>query len=221
MHRQVLLRRPDYADAVMSTGPVFYVPMQGGVVVEIVRGVKATVSATAPLIVAGPFQGANGYRFSASTADHDSFTIPTNAAYHPGNTFSVGGWVNQLANGGSFPSFLNAGANDFNPGPSQAGKFGLGKNGVGTIFVTTATYKATGWHHLLLTKAGATTTCYVDGYSVAGTTTDLTVVAGSSNIELGAAGTSGDLDGSLAHMAIWNRVLTAGEALALYLAAVQ
>lgn len=215
-----LPRFSDYQSFVLSTLPVFYVPMQG-VVTEVVRNNVASISATAPRATTGPFNQ-QAWRFSATVGDNDNFTIATDPSYHPGDTFSVMGWANQLGNGNSFPNWLigngAGGNNDMGVGVTTAGAIVLGKANVGNVFVSTATYKGTGWHHVLFTKnAGTATVCYVDGLSVAGTFTNQTISAGSANWTIGGgAGHSDDFDGCLCHVAIWKRVLTAAEAWSLY-----
>lgn len=211
----------DYIGFVMSMKPVFYVPLGTAGPIELVRSAVATVAATAPKLVPGP-TGHGAARFSASTSDGDSYTIATATSYHPGDTFSVMCWANQLGNGNLYPGMLQSSANnDFGLGCTQAGSFNLGKTGVQNVFVTTQTFKNTGWHHVLCTKTGSTVAYYVDGRPATGTLTNATIVAGSGNWVIGgpssgALGHADDFDGMASDVAIWNRVLTPHEAWRLF-----
>lgn len=214
----------DYTAYVLRTSPVFYVPMQGSRVRELIKGVDAIVSATPPLIGTGPFPEANGYRFSASTADRDNFSIPTDPSYHPGNgAFSMGGWFNRNGAGGTFPVMLGLSTNDVGMGfGSTDDQMSLGKNGVADIWKATAAITRGRWYYGICTKlAGSTAAGFINGVAVAGTYTAQTPTAttGAPTLGLYSGVNQGDFDGWLAHWAIWNRVLTDGEIRGLYLAA--
>lgn len=222
------LVKPRYEDIVLDTRPVFYVPLEGSVVSELVRGVKATVAATSPTPYRGPAQHMGGYRFSDSTTDNDYFGVTTHTSYHPGDTFSVGGWFNRLANGAGDGSLLHLGTGDFVVW-FNGGTLALRKAGTGDCFtITSPTFGTvpTGWHHIIFTKngsgAGSTIVAYLNGVSVAGTYTNRTIVAAATDPRLGLTATSNNEDygGALSHWAIWNRVLTQAEVTALYRAAI-
>ena len=215
----------DYTSYVLNTKPVFYVTMQGAKVRELVRGVNANISATAPLMDNGPFPGANAWRFSASTSDHDEFDIPTDPSYHPGDAaFSMGGWFNRNGQGGAFPVLLSCGTNDVGMNFGNTDDLlTLGKNGVGNIWQATNAITRGRWYHALCTRiASSTASGFINGVSVAGTNTAQTCSQATTNptLALYSGPPQSDFDGWLAHWAIWNRVLTDGEIRGLYLAGV-
>jgi hypothetical protein len=223
--------REAYEDVVLRTRPAMYVPMQGSRAREVIRQVAPSTE-TATGQYRGPFMGAVGRRFSASTTDNDKIEFTSNAAYHPGNTFSIGGWFNRIGagDGANAPTMFHNGTNDFIvyfPLTGNTDKLTLRKAGVGDIFATNRTFAspyADGWVHAIFTKnAGTATVCYINGVSVAGTFTDQTVVASSSAPTFGliSGSTTNDFDGALSHWAIWSRVLTAAEVTELYRAAVE
>lgn len=225
MKRHAVRRR--YEDVVMATRPVMYVPMQGNKLWELVRGVACNINNAPALAQAGPWAGSQAVRYSASTADDDTVSVTTNAAYHPGDTFSVGGWFNRRGQGdaANAPTIIHLGTNDFIvyfPLTGNTDKLTLRKAGVGDIFATNRTFVtpwADGWQHVIFAKnAGTSTVCYLNGVSAAGTYTNQTVVASASNVAFGSASGTllNDFDGSTAHWAIWNRVITAAEAAELY-----
>jgi hypothetical protein len=220
------LVRERYEDVVLRTRPVFYVPMQGNTSRELVSQ-SVILTQTATLQISGPAQGMTARRFTASSADDDKLVYTSQASYHPGNTFSIGGWFNRLGAGdaANAPTIFHNGTGDLTvyfPLSGQTNKLTLRRAGTGEIFATDrvfATPYADGWVHCLFTKdAGTATVCYLNGVSVSGTYTNQTVVASSSNPTFGTASgaNTNDFDGALAHWAMWNRVLTAGEAAELY-----
>lgn len=217
--------RERYEDVVLRTKPVLYVPMQGQKIRELVRGVDCTVSNSPTLGASGPFPGEQAIRFSASTADNDAVSVATNASYHPGDTFTVAGWFNRLGTGDASPSLIHLGSNDltvFINSSVNGNYLALRKAGVGDIHrlgVFGSPHTA-GWQFCAWTKATTTTVGYLNGVlttSLGGS--NQTIVASTVDPTFGitAGGTTIDLDGSLAHWAVWNRVLSAGEIAELYL----
>lgn len=210
-----------YEDVVLATKPVFYVPLQGNSLKELVRVVAVTNNNSVGRS-AGPFPGHAGSSFSTSTADNDSLTVATNAAYHPGDTFSAGGWFNRTGAGdGTGSAMLHMGANDFLVWLTSD-VVTIRKAGVGNVISGTTTFGAPytkGWHHCIVTKtAGSSAQVYVDGVSEGGAFTNQTIVAAAVDPTLGlaAGGTTNDWEGSLSHWAVWNRVITQAEVTELY-----
>lgn len=212
MHR---VRRYRYEDVVLRTRPVFYVPCQGNQPKEIVRQVACTVN-NANDQRSGPFPGASARDFNGSTSE---IITATHTSYHPGDTFSVGGWVRRDGSGTGGHTFLHNGTGDFVLWIDTTNKLVLRRAGTGDIFSSTATYTDTLWMYAIATKnAGSGTVMYVNGIAIAGTTTAQTVVASSSAPTIGrvSGGTGNPLDGSAVHMAIWSRALTQAEVTELY-----
>ena len=78
----------------------------------------------------------------------------------------------------------------------------------------------TGWHHLVVTKSGASVHLYQDGVEVTGTVTNRTLTNGTAQLVLGARrGTaSAFLDGLLDEVAIYKTALTPAQVAAHYAA---
>lgn len=220
--------RRRYEDVVLATLPVMYAPMQGSMPVEAVRNTPMTNTGGVGYGRGGPFPGAQAAEFSASTGDNDKLSITTHASYHPGDTFSVGGWFNRtaLGDGSASPTLFHNGNNDITVylplSGGAANKLTLRKAAVADIFAADRTFPSPytdGWHHCLFTKNGGSgVACYIDGASVSGTYSNQTVSASTTNPTFGLnPGSSGnDFAGLLAHWAVWSRVLTAAEAAGLY-----
>ncbi len=215
-------RRIRYEDVVLATRPALYVAMQGNGFKELVRGVAVTNNNSVGTSQ-GPFPGARGSLFSTSTADNDSLTVATNAAYHPGDTFSAGGWFNRTGAGdGTGSVMLHLGTNDLVVWIPAGDLVTMRKAGVANIIAGTTTFGTPytkGWHHCIVTKtAGSSGAIYVDGVSEGGAFSNQTIVAAAADPTFGlsSGGSANDWEGSLSHWAIWNRVLTSREVLDLY-----
>jgi hypothetical protein len=213
--------RERYEDVVLRTRPVFYAPLQGSKLHELVLGSNAGTVTAARVGELGPFPGAQGVRFDGAG---DSVVFTTDPSFHPGDTFSVGGWFDLREAGGDTGGImftLNA-TNDLTVYFVKAsGKLALRKSGVSDVFTTNRTFATPWtdrWQHLIFAKNGAVSvTCYLNGAAAAGTFTNATIVAGAGGPRLGlAASGSNDFNGYLSHWAVWNRLLTAAEASELY-----
>lgn len=227
----------DYRDVVLSTRPVFYVPLDGHFIgsastdnetPELVRGIKGrpTAGAGVQIVTKVPSPVASGEAagFRNGSASQ-GLEWPTHTSYHPGDVFSVGGWFNRVGAGGSSNSLLYLGSNDLAL-RFTSDKINIFKNGVsGPIYqIDTPTFPSpynAGWQHVIFTKNGSgvasTCTAYLNGVlNTATTYTDKTIVASSTDITIGSGASNTGTATDLCHLAIWNRVLTAGEARMLY-----
>lgn len=225
-------RNPPYEQSVMGTRPVFYVPLTGDPIpaastgkIELVRRVKleeqAQAGAALP-IASGALPGSAPNMLSGTT---EYWRVATDTSYHPGDTFSVGGWFNRTGAGSSSPSMLHLGSGDLVVWFSSD-QLTLRKAGTGDIYVigspTFPTPYTAGWQHIIFTKNGTSAsnicTAYLNGALVSATYTNRTIVAAASNIGIGLNGANTNFTGMMQHWAIWNRVLTFGEARELYMA---
>ncbi len=207
----------------MATRPVLYVPMQGGATRELIKQGAVTVSG-ALRAQQGPFRGSYSMLYDGS---NDRVTPTNDSTFHPGDTFTVGCWFNLKGAGADTGGIMitNQGSDLTMFIAAATGKLTLRKSGASDVFTTNRTFLTPftdGWQHALIAKnAGTSVTCYINGVSVAGTTTNATMVAGGSAPTIGEGNASTNaFNGLLAHMAVWNRVLTAAEAAELYRAGV-
>jgi hypothetical protein len=214
--------RERYEDVVLRTKPVLYLPMQGSTTQELVRMATATVT-NAVRGHTGPFPGAQSVRFAGA---NDLVSVATDASYHPGNTFSIGGWFNRTGAGdGSGAALYHAGSGEMTvwfPPATGVGRLTLRKAGTADIWRSDQLFGTpynAGWYHYIFTKAGATTVLYLNGVTNGSAVGDQTITTTTDAPTFGlasAGGTNLDYVGQMAHHAIWNRALTAGEVMDLY-----
>ena len=96
-------------------------------------------------------------------------------------------------------------------GPYDADKLAFLKNGAGSYIATSSTTVTdTGWHHLVVTKTGATTKLYIDGFDRTVLATSQTLANTASALVLGAVNpaTGGRLRGTIDEFALYSDVLT-------------
>jgi hypothetical protein len=146
-----------------------------------------------------------------------SYGSATSASYHPGDTFSLELWFRRVGVG-TQQTLIDAGAaGDYTLEFQADNTLRLYKKGTGSNFVTNATYTASTWHHLVVSRSPGTTNVYVDGVDKAGTTTARTFAASGSAFYVGQL--SNDtlrFNGSVQNVAVYNTALSAATALAHY-----
>lgn len=174
-----------------------------------------------------------------SAASH-YLSIPYNAAFALGTTFSIMGWVRPTSyTSGAIIQRVqpNSTANDIFSlqlvanGSTIYPIFKLGNStlslgvliyGMDTCSSTTATLPLNIWSHVCGTWDGATMTVYINGVSRATTAKATIASAGTSNIAIGAAfhtATSIDtyLDASVEDLRMYNRALSVAEVVTIAL----
>lgn len=138
-------------------------------------------------------------------------SIPTGAPLHPGNTFTFECWFRRGSTVGTSQTIWSNGADDFEVGFNAANGIELRKQADSVVYVTDAAFGNDGnWHHLMITKSGATRVIYVDGVSRVCTGTNATIVASSTDPNIGRR-TAADryFHGWLQHIAIYSTALSA------------
>jgi hypothetical protein len=165
--------RRSVEEVILSTRPVLYIPMQdnirpvGGHLIELVRGANAQPSGNAFTGRNGPFRGAKSVLTTTSTAQ---VQVATHASYHPGDTFSIGGWFNRTEAGdtvnGPCLYHTNGDLVIWFPPTTNAGRLVMRKSGGGDVFASAATDWGTpytkGWHRCLFWKnAGSSAGLYM------------------------------------------------------------
>lgn len=214
MARRSAVRDP-YLEVVRRSKPVFHMVFSGNKPREMVRAVMPSLF-NLTTWRSGPFPSAGARDFNGSSSDA---TTTSHASYHPGDTFSVGGWVRRDGSGTGGHIFLHNGTGDFVFWIDTANKLVLRRAGTGDIFSSTATYTDTPWMHAVAVKnGGVSTVMYVNGVAVVGTSTSQTVVASSTTPTIGTipGGGANRLDGAVFDMAIWSRALSRGEVQTMY-----
>lgn len=153
--------------------------------------------------------------------------IAANAAHlYANSNYSAAFWAFGNANGGSIPTVFseaNTGNNNnrFSLDDSSGKLRVFINNSSGTTLLSatgTATAFASAWHHICFTQDGSTNyKTYIDGaVDLSGTVTAGTVSP--NDLTIGAlhrSATGQFYQGTICHVAIWSRTLSAGEALGL------
>jgi hypothetical protein len=107
------------------------------------------------------------------------------------------------------------------------GGYGMGMDGTGRLYITrtgidglycTATVADASWHHVALTKAGATVIFYIDGVSYPAASAFNSVFTFTTEVAIGARGDSlgSSFNGWLDEVSVYARALTASEVQAIY-----
>ena len=149
-------------------------------------------------------------------ATTDYYTIATNATIPSGDIFTIM-FAFQRNTTSVLQYLYSQGANGFQVTLNASNQLTLVKNGVGNDFVSTPTYTDANWHLGIFTKNGATTTLYVDGASVAGTTTNQTIAPSDASGRIGiSSATTSPFNGNIDEFALWTRALSAAEVTDLY-----
>lgn len=206
--------------AILATRPILYAPLQdaGQPSIDLVRSVQGVFANggpgtfSMPPVVAGPFPGVRALDFNRNANFRfDARTISPPTGYHPGDVLTIAGWVFRTGTGTSGEVLLDEGPSSGNGAIiwwNGSNRLALRKAGVGDIIALNFATRAQ-WYYVVATKDGprgaaiwlngrkAPTGAFVD--RTIATTAANEVVVGGTNSNFPAA--------SLAHWAIWNRVL--------------
>ena len=144
--------------------------------------------------------------------------VGAGASLHPGDTFSFECWFRRGRTGVT-ETLWSSGASDFQVAfRSSDDAIGLAKNNISYVWVTDAAYTDKLWHHLVVTKTGATRAIYVDGEESAGSGTNATIIASATapNIGRDAVSVGQNFYGDVQHVAVYSTALSAATVLAHY-----
>lgn len=160
------------------------------------NGVTLGAAGAVPSNTAASFDGANDYVLAPDSASLDT-----------GDIFTAEAWIKRSLLGGSNTIVNKFGSYYFYLDATN--KLVLYKTSGGTIAVSTATISdTTSYHHVAVTKSGATVKIYLDGVDVTGTVTNLTVVNSTGGLYIGLVST-GYFHGLIDEVAIYNTALSA------------
>ena len=213
-----------YQEAVLSLSPVGYWPLGEatpgtGVCRDLTGANNGTYVGSPTGGVAGPLVG------DASTAVTTEATkyvsIPNAAVLHPAGPVGLALWFKRSATIGHAQVLFDFGWGDFALQFSATDHLEIWCSSSGPAYSTTAAYTDTNWHFAVATKdaaVGAGALISVDCNVPAGTPTSRAISPAASALRIGSfiTTTGYDFIGSLAHVAIWNRVPTAAEVAYLY-----
>lgn len=129
------------------------------------------------------------------------------------DTLTLEAWV-KMAAAGATGVIVDKGANAY-LFRVVAGVPTFGKSGVSTIAATTVNVDDLEWHHLVVTKSGATTVMYVDGVARTGAVTDATLADNATAVHVGRTVAGAALfRGLMDELALYPTALTAARVLA-------
>jgi hypothetical protein len=155
---------------------------------------------------------ATAARFDGS---NDHVLVATHADLHPGDTFTIRAWIRKDVDGATM-AILSAGVDDYLLRINSSNLLELRKANVQAVLTSSVTITGTDWHRVIVTKAGATMACWVDGVmDPSPTLANATIVAGSNNVSIGREWWGGAYwDGDLQDVSIEARQIEDDEAIA-------
>ncbi len=182
---------------------------------------SSVTSGTPTYGIAGPIisDGAASKGISYDGAD-DYFNIPDDALFDVGDVLTLEVWLKRNETASTYqqkilsklvPAYLIYLENH---------QFGFGKAETAVIVLSTTTIQDLLWHHLVLTKNGATVKQYIDGVDVTGTVTNATLGDGTGALWIAAEAGFWDLDGVLSEIAIYPTALSQARVQAHYAEAI-
>ena len=147
------------------------------------------------------------------------YVYDNNLAYDVGDTFSLEAWVSR-GDLGATRAIIAKATGAYRLALDATGHV-MGRKAGGGSFIESNDALAVGWHHIVVTKDGATSALYIDGVEVAHNHPGAqTCIDNTKNLIIGADQDSGYFfNGSIDEVALYSRALTAAEALAHFDAA--
>lgn len=172
----------------------------------ITRGVAGTI-ANDPDLAITP-NGTTGY---VSVADHADLDF--------GDTFTLEAWIRKAVDG-TFMSIIAKGTNAYQIRMADNNTLQLLRENVALIVSSTITITGTGWHHVAVTKTGATVVLYIDGVNVTGVVTNQTFTNTSTSLHIGRRVAAADefFNGSIDEVAVYPTALSAARIRRHYIA---
>jgi hypothetical protein len=143
-------------------------------------------------------------------------TVADSASLDLGDVFTLEAWVNRNGVVGSSGGIIDKQFDAYVIEDVGSGVWRLERSGVATICYSTVDIPATGWHHVVCTKNGSTSTnLYLDGADTTGTVTNSTCANNGSQLRLGRS-TNGRWYGLMDEPAVYNTALSADRVRAHY-----
>lgn len=220
-----LLEYSAYEVAVMADSPVAYWRLgeaSGTTAIDSRGSNNGTYVASPTLGVAGasPTDADTAVAFNGST---QYITVPDSAALDLGDVFSIECWFTRNVNDAQH-QIMDKGATGgvgYTVLIASNNQLRLARSDSGVVIAeaTSSPWTEGAWHHIVITKNGATTFIYVDGVddTHVGVGTNATITDTSDQLTIGVwASIGGYWSGLLDEIALYTTVLTAGRVLAHY-----
>jgi acid phosphatase type 7 len=148
---------------------------------------------------AATFNGSNG-----------TVSVPHSSSLDVGDSFTVEAWVKRSSFGApAYQAVASQGANAWLLAFNSSNRLVLRQATVGDLVSSTKTVTDTGWHHVAVTKSGATVRLYIDGADVTGSVTNRTMANNTLPLSIGQSSGTSYWNGTLDEVALYNAALSA------------
>ena len=170
---------------------------------------------------AGTYQGAFSLgRVGALAGDPDTavlldgstgtVSVPHTASLDVGDTFTVEAWVRRNSFGApDYQAIASQGANAWLLAFNAGNRLVLRQAKVGDLVTSTTSVTDTNWHHVAVTKSGATVRLYIDGTDRTGTVTNRTMANNTLPLSIGQSSGTSFFNGTLDEVALYRGALAA------------
>jgi concanavalin A-like lectin/glucanase superfamily protein/calcineurin-like phosphoesterase family protein len=150
---------------------------------------------------AATFNGSNGY-----------VTVPHSSSLDVGDNFSVEAWVKRASFGApAYQAIASQGANSWMFAFLNNNTLVLRQATVGNVVSSRTTVTDTKWHHVAVTKSGASVHLYIDGVDVTGTVSNLTMANNTIPLSIGQSSSTSYWNGTLDEVALYRAALSAAQ----------
>jgi mannan endo-1,4-beta-mannosidase len=203
---------PTYDETVLATaGLVSYWETNEAAGATVAADSKGTNHATAyggvTFGVDGPFAGAKAVTFNGSSGYLNAGNA---ASLNLGDTFAYELWLNFSSTGGDTQGLIGKGWNSGSLRIWWDQRLALLRNGAAASALS-ADVIPTGWHHVAVTKAGASNHLYLDGVDATGTVTNQTCATNTYPFMIGCDAAGGTAEGfssqTVSKVAVYNVAL--------------
>jgi concanavalin A-like lectin/glucanase superfamily protein len=161
----------------------------------------------------GPTQESTAVLFDGTD---DYVSVPDQAALDLGDVLTLEIWAKRSASGAGTFVLLDKGTNAYQL-DFAADFLRFTKSGVGAIVSSTTTVTDANWHHLVVTKTGATVKLYIDSVDRTGGITNQTLADNAVALNIGRFNAASNyFAGTLGMAAVYNAALTAADVLDHY-----
>lgn len=152
--------------------------------------------------------------FDGSTG---SVTVPHSSSLDVGDTFTVEAWVKRNGFGApDYQAIASQGANSWLLAFNAANRLVLRQAKVGDLVQSNRAVTDTGWHHVAVTKSGASVHLYIDGADVTSGVTARTMANNTVPLSIGQSSGTSYWNGTLDEVALYGGALSAAQVKAHY-----
>src|SRR5256714_3764413 len=138
--------------------------------------------------------------------------VPHSTSLDVGDTFTVEAWVKRARFGAqAYEAVASQEANSWLLAFDQSNRLVLRQAKVGDLVYSTKSVSDTNWHHVAVTKSGASVHLYLDGTDVTGTVTNRTMLNNTLPLSIGQSSSSAYFSGTIDEVALYRSALAASQ----------